>query len=450
MKALDIINNSISMVEGYIESDSNHSLYANVADSYLPIGPNDRDNNIDWTRVYQEVIGSLYNRTLNNRTLEQLKNEVIDITISSRDTRELADVINEIYFSGDELLTVTPLAYLINKEEKSNARTKTMINIIRGLTREIIDKQYDLNGCNPIENHLISVIADLCICKGSNENYHSYLPFLSQLFSKDLNALAENTTYLLEEIENFVAFYVFIYLTQLTIHVCTPAHRYKKPEAKKLYFILETEPASKERHECNQFGYEYLFSKTTGLAYSIFPLLGYLNRITKKPVWDVDESEMPFILPKVNEFNKCLSQLFGEIYYEEDTVHKALNKGMSIHKQIFDETLRSSKPNSRKSRNKIVVSTFENNLSAGFITNRRGAGKYFVLKSEMIILITNLIISQTQSKRILIDDLIQSFNERGVWFDLKSKKALLKFYETVGNIEKLSDSGDAVYVKSTV
>ncbi|MGC0886127.1 DNA phosphorothioation-dependent restriction protein DptG [Pantoea agglomerans] len=450
MKALDIINNSISMVEGYIESDSNHSLYANVADSYLPIGPNDRDNNIDWTRVYQEVIGSLYNRTLNNRTLEQLKNEVIDITISSRDTRELADVINEIYFSGDELLTVTPLAYLINKEEKSNARTKTMINIIRGLTREIIDKQYDLNGCNPIENHLISVIADLCICKGSNENYHSYLPFLSQLFSKDLNALAENTTYLLEEIENFVAFYVFIYLTQLTIHVCTPVHRYKKPEAKKLYFILETEPASKERHECNQFGYEYLFSKTTGLAYSIFPLLGYLNRITKKPVWDVDESEMPFILPKVNEFNKCLSQLFGEIYYEEDTVHKALNKGMSIHKQIFDETLRSSKPNSRKSRNKIVVSTFENNLSAGFITNRRGAGKYFVLKSEMIILITNLIISQTQSKRILIDDLIQSFNERGVWFDLKSKKALLKFYETVGNIEKLSDSGDAVYVKSTV
>lgn len=450
MKALDIINNSISMVEGYIESDSNHSLYANVADSYLPIGPNDRDNNIDWTRVYQEVIGSLYNRTLNNRTLEQLKNEVIDITISSRDTRELADVINEIYFSGDELLTVTPLAYLINKEEKSNARTKTMINIIRGLTREIIDKQYDLNGCNPIENHLISVIADLCICKGSNENYHCYLPFLSQLFSKDLNALAENTTYLLEEIENFVAFYVFIYLTQLTIHVCTPAHRYKKPEAKKLYFILETEPASKERHECNQFGYEYLFSKTTGLAYSIFPLLGYLNRITKKPVWDVDESEMPFLLPKVNEFNKCLSQLFGEIYYEEDTVHKALNKGMSIHKQIFDETLRSSKPNSRKSRNKIVVSTFENNLSAGFITNRRGAGKYFVLKSEMIILITNLIISQTQSKRILIDDLIQSFNERGVWFDLKSKKALLKFYETVGNIEKLSDSGDAVYVKSTV
>jgi len=450
MKALDIINNSISMVEGYIESDSNHSLYANVADSYLPIGPNDRDNNIDWTRVYQEVIGSLYNRTLNNRTLEQLKNEVIDITISSRDTRELADVINEIYFSGDELLTVTPLAYLINKEEKSNARTKTMINIIRGLTREIIDKQYDLNGCNPIENHLISVIADLCISKGSNENYHSYLPFLSQLFSKDLNALAENTTYLLEEIENFVAFYVFIYLTQLTIHVCTPAHRYKKPEAKKLYFILETEPASKERHECNQFGYEYLFSKTTGLAYSIFPLLGYLNRITKKPVWDVDESEMPFLLPKVNEFNKCLSQLFGEIYYEEDTVHKALNKGMSIHKQIFDETLRSSKPNSRKSRNKIVVSTFENNLSAGFITNRRGAGKYFVLKSEMIILITNLIISQTQSKRILIDDLIQSFNERGVWFDLKSKKALLKFYETVGNIEKLSDSGDAVYVKSTV
>ncbi|WP_337021554.1 DNA phosphorothioation-dependent restriction protein DptG [Pantoea anthophila] len=450
MDTLDIINNSIAMVEGYVENGNNNSLYANFADVYLPIGPNDRDNKIDWTRVYQEIIGSLYDLSLSNCTLEQLKKEVLEITNNSRDTRELADVINEIYFSGGELLTVTPLAYLINNEEKINARTKTMINIMRGLTSEIIDKQYDLNGCNALENHLISNIQALCLRKDQNEKYHGYLPFLSQLFSKDLSALAENTTYLLEEIENFVAFYVFIYLTQLTIHICTPSHRYKKPEAKKLYFILETESASKERHECNQFGYEYLFSKTTGLAYSIFPLLGYLNRITKKPAWEVCESETPLLLLKVNEFNKCLSQLFGETYYEEDTVQKALNKGMSIHKQIFDETLRNSKTNSRKGRNKIVVSAFENTFSAGFITNRRGAGSYFVLKSEMIILITNLIINQTETKRILIDDLIQCFNERGVWFDLKSKKALLKFYETVGNVEKLSDSGDAVYVKSTI
>ena len=68
----------------------------------------------------------------------------------------------------------------------------------------------------------------------------------------------------------------------------------------------------------------------------------------------------------------------------------------------------------------------------------------------MLILLTNLIIEGSNETKLLIDDVIEGFKQRGIWFDLKSKKALLKFYENVGNIEKLSDSGDAVYVKTTI
>ena len=68
----------------------------------------------------------------------------------------------------------------------------------------------------------------------------------------------------------------------------------------------------------------------------------------------------------------------------------------------------------------------------------------------MLLLLTNLIISGSSESQLLIDDVIEGFKERGIWLDIQSKKALLKFYENVGNIEKLSDSGDAVYVKTTI
>ncbi|WP_413702341.1 DNA phosphorothioation-dependent restriction protein DptG [Psychromonas sp. KJ10-10] len=110
---------------------------------------------------------------------------------------------------------------------------------------------------------------------------------------------------------------------------------------------------------------------------------------------------------------------------------------------MFDKT-------SRKDANKKVVEIFEKIFSAEFITDRKATGKYFVLNSNMLLLLTNLVINGSSESQLLIDDVIEGFKERGIWLDIMSKKALLKFYENVGNIEKLSDSGDAVYVKTTI
>jgi DNA phosphorothioation-dependent restriction protein DptG len=47
-------------------------------------------------------------------------------------------------------------------------------------------------------------------------------------------------------------------------------------------------------------------------------------------------------------------------------------------------------------------------------------------------------------------DLTDGFKSRGVFFDKQSEQALINFYERIGNIERMSDSGDAVYVRKTV
>jgi DNA phosphorothioation-dependent restriction protein DptG len=442
MHDLNIIETSISIVKECIENNNDRN-YKNVASDYLPIGPKKIDEHkLDWGRVYQSLIEDLFQITLGGKDKENLKTEVLESFQNSRDTRELVSIFDELYFSSNEINDITPLAYLMSNQETLDARTKTMINIVQGLLTLPLNEKMISSGNNPLESLLIEKIKGLCQTKTFNEERLAYLPFLAEVFSRDIKTLTQSPSYFLSELEDFISLYAFLYLTQLTIHLCIPDNRYKTPTARPLYFILETERASKERHECNQYGYDYLFSKTRGIAFNLFPYLGYLNRISKKPTWMLINNTHNFT-SKVNEFNQSIGQLFDEISRSEVQLQAALNTGLTLQKQIFDKT-------DRKDANKKVVAIFEKKFAAEFITDRKGAGKYFVLNSNMLLLLTNLVISGSSESKLLIDDVIEGFKERGIWLDIKSKKALLKFYENVGNIEKLSDSGDAVYVKTTI
>lgn len=450
MDSFRIIDSSISLLKKCIESN-NDSAYSNIAEQYLPIGPQTlKDHKLDWERVYQSLMEDLFQLSLGNCDREKLREEILNDFRNARDTRELAGIIDELYLSSNAIRKITPLAYLVTSHDTLSSRTKTMINIVRGLLTSPLIETPSHSGNNALETLLIEKINQLCQQAPFKEERITYLPFLAKLFSKDLNALATKPSYFLSELEGFIKLYTFLYLTQLTVHVCLPGNRYNTPTSKPLYFILETEPASRERHECNQYGYDYFFSKTRGIATSLFPILGYFSRISDKPSWDIIKEESSELTSKVNEFNLELAHLFGEEYKLDDSLERALNNGAAFQVQVFQETLKNSKKGSRKTANKKVTDIFEKIFAAGFITDRKAAGKYFVLNSSALLLLTNMIIGCSNQKKLLIDDVIEGFKERGIWLDLKSKKALLKFYENVGNIEKLSDSGDAVYVKATI
>ena len=449
MDHLNTINLSISSIKVYLEKESD-SEYKNLADDFFPIGPQTvKEYNLDWDSVYQSIIEKLFQKSLGERDKDSLDFEILESFRNSRDTRDLAEIVDELYLSSNAIKDITPLAYLVNNHAARSARTKTMINVFEGLITGPLNQILSNSGNNPIESMLIEKFNDACIKKNFDLQSNSYMPFLSEIFSKDIKTLAKTPSYFLSELETFIKLYVFIYLTQLTIHVCIAANRYEEPCVKPLYFILETERASKERHECNEYGYDYLFSKTKGHARRVFPILGYYGRISEKPIWEAIKYESRDYVSKVNEFNRTLANLFGEEYQDDQNLQFALNKGAEFQWQIFEENLKKSKKGSRKTANKKVIDIFEKVLSSGYITDRKAAGKYLVLSSRVIILLTNLVIRGSSEEKLLIDDVIEGFKQRGIWLDLKSKKALLKFYEHVGNIEKLSDSGDAVYVKTT-
>ena len=94
------------------------------------------------------------------------------------------------------------------------------------------------------------------------------------------------------------------------------------------------------------------------------------------------------------------------------------------------------------------VEAFEKRVAISFILARGRAGKVLVINQDFLLLLTNISIANRE--RLRFQELVSEFNRRGFYFDKISQQSLVGFYERVGNVERLSDSGDAVYVRSTV
>ena len=60
----------------------------------------------------------------------------------------------------------------------------------------------------------------------------------------------------------------------------------------------------------------------------------------------------------------------------------------------------------------------------------------------------NLFLLQCFDSAVLVDGLIKELERRGVYLDKDSRNRLIDFYQRLNVLEKKSDSGDALYVRS--
>ena len=130
---------------------------------------------------------------------------------------------------------------------------------------------------------------------------------------------------------------------------------------------------------------------------------------------------------------------------------RSLPTNQLLSSQTIDEAcrylLQSAFEQFRTDRKAVIdrfISAYEKQISGFFIQSRGRSGKVLVLDQDMILLLTNMAINTKEKLRF--QDLLLEFEYRGVFFDPKSEDVLLELYERVGNIERKSDSGDAVYV----
>lgn len=408
-----------------------------------------KDDRLNRQFSFDEIIGLLIthisSKKLQNFDYEVFKEKCLIKFKESIDDEEALKLLESVYFK-DKNIKINSL--LIKQTCLAENKSKKVFEVFNELlNNQNLDINFESN-LNFLEQTIADQLKNELKPSHSISGKTSYLPFLQELFINDLKFLSSNKHYFSKTLESFLELYLFLYCSQLALNLQPVKNALSIPSSKELYFILNNEKASKERKKIEEFGYKKLYDK----AKYIFPYLSLLtifskvskndnlrlyeliNLFNEEDIELIDNFNMKFSIAKEIEINKVSSNTLVEAFYN-----------------LFDTSFEQFKDGHKKDRKGALndyLNAFEKQVTNPFILNRGRAGKVLVLDQDRLILLTNISIGK--KGKIRFQKLISEFNKRGIYFDIKSQAELINTYEKIGNIERKSDSGDAVYVKTTI
>ncbi|WP_130537863.1 DNA phosphorothioation-dependent restriction protein DptG [Thiomicrorhabdus indica] len=415
-------------------------------ESYYPLTAKD----VSKTPVYdlKEIMGLLVSYVSEKKLPYKFDYDEFKASLLSDLKKDLSDptaidVIEAVFFPENKIPTFSIALF---QAHTASEKSRKFFQVFKLLMKQD-DYQIKLSTkLNFLEQRVEDYFLETLEVNNHNDQTVSYLPFLDDLFTQDIAFLSRTPTFFKENAEKFLQLYLFLYVSQLALNL--HPHTFERPVSRPLYFMLNYEKASKERSKLVHNGYKTLYEH----AKYIFPylsLLETLQKVTEQE--DLRLYELPeqvgdsqSAINAVDQFNKefRLARKLPEKDFSSMSLNQSLNELMnSCYEQFKDQSTRGDV--FEKYRR-----AFDRQICSPFTQARQGFGKILVFDQDYIVLLTNIAIAD--KGQIRFQELISKFEARGVYFDQKSKMALLDLFEKVGNIDRKSDSGDAVYVKSTI
>ena len=425
----------------------------NSLGNFYPLSSKDSNSQIifDSKAILGLIIGYISKQKIQKKfTLEIFRKSCKNSLESKLSDKKSIDIICKLYFDSKIYLTLSPLMYQIYQSNCKKDKSKVAFEMIfRPLLK---DTNFDIGtskNLNFIEKHILDSFYIHCEedKKDSSSIENSYLEFLENSFRKDFLFLLETKDYFLENIDRFIKFYIFIYSSQLALNL--KPYFLEKPISRELYFILNTEKTSQERKKLVNHSYKTLFDKV-GYIFPYLSALEMLGNLSNKK--NLRFYQLVHLIEDTQEYIKIIDS-FTTKFQEKRKIEKTELNSKNI-KEALTNLLDNAYQEFDKSNSKYTVfkkykNAFEKQIAKDFIQSRGRFGKVCVLDQEMILFITNLSIGKDRDF-LHFEELVKEFEERGVYFDHKSKEALLVLFERVENIERKSDSGDSIYVYKTV
>lgn len=414
-------------------------------ESYFSLSTNEKNatNAFDYKAISGQLIAFKFHKELKK---DFSKDEFIESFIKKLKMKisntEAIEIIKKVYFINNTLPIFSPLMYISHPINPSDKKTKKSLRIFLQMMQKSLSNEMYEQELNFLEQEVFDSFSDYIKDKTYELSSNSYVDYLDEMFTNDFNFLFSNPNHFQQHIEIFLKFYFFVYSAQLTLNVQdTP---FQETTLKPLYFILNHEKASKERKKVFDYGYKKLIDRTRYL----FPYLSLLELLSKI----TDDTDLKlFHFLKVNESAENIEIIdsFTTLFRETRKLPSSIIKSSTLEEALTTllySALEQFKSNDKKAVIDRFIAAYEKQISSPFFQSRGSAGKVLVLDQDTILLLTNLAVGS--SKKIRFQDLLIEFEKRSVFFDPTSQEMLLDLYERVGNIERKSDSGDAVYVKS--
>ncbi|MEN4522852.1 DNA phosphorothioation-dependent restriction protein DptG [Pantoea agglomerans] len=430
---------------------------SNPQPCYLPV--RNSNNNIDWKCVTGLVLSYALKRKIEAYDPSQFRDDCKIHLQELLDEPAFWSILERMYFSSADIFRISPLFLLFYAQfdgEKIIAGSmadKRLGTLFANLMGDFSLKYPIQDKLNFIELQMLNTLNEKIdfLEKSPFIEEQPYLPYLVTCFQSDLAFLEEHPQYLLQELENTLRLYAFSWCAQLALNLDN--WQDGEPQSKSLFFILDTEKASSERDQIKRFGYKWFARQSEKL----FPILSALEVLQvkgekKRPLWQVYQDCLNYsddsskLLRDLNGYLQEFiekRELSGSEYEQEDTLEDAFKKLLTVAIEQFQD-----KKSDRASVNRKYINELESQICADFIQVRGRAGKVLVLNQDRLLLLTNLTVGKNDKLRL--HELLHGFEQRGFYLDNQSVQTLVAFYERMGNVERMSDSGDAVYVRKTV
>ncbi|MCX7206051.1 MAG: DNA phosphorothioation-dependent restriction protein DptG [Proteobacteria bacterium] len=432
--------------------NSKPKVTTNNLTTYFPIRTKDERREFDWDSILGVFIADAYRKELKNTDFSEFEILCEQAFKGRLDDPSFWNLLKEMYFDQQDALNIAPDFLLFKSEKKEDNRHNQRIGqMFMSLTGEQLIAELKPVPLNFIEKIIYDVLIDKAI-KPAGEvkkriiKEEVFLPFLAKSFSCDLNFLSNHPRYLLENINYFLKLYGFIYTCQLSLNL--PNWNQGEPKPVKNYLILDVEKASQERREIRDYGYKQLLKHVDYL----FPYLSMSEMLQEKsdlikPLWAFADSvrNCSQSASLLNQFSIDfdIERGLGFSIQEKKSSIEALGQVLDLSKEQFN-TGKKGKDDINRNYSKATLDL----LCQDFIQRRGVAGYTLVINQDYLLLLTNIAIGTKEKLRF--NELLKEFENRGVFFDRQSQAEIVQFYERIGNVERMSDSGDAVYVRKTV
>lgn len=282
-----------------------------------------------------------------------------------------------------------------------------------------------------------------------NANYYK------SLFTEDFHILMEsgNFDFISLNINKLFSFYYLIYIVYTGSSILD-----RNENNKRYYFAYEKEQVSRSRYAVTD-GYHEVKELSADILVDI-DIMHYLNVLSgnfiinnpetysseKKlaELLSLDSKELLTLLQNLQSFKGIYSQTISHDYIKnnisvETDIQNELVKEINELKEWLkmDESLETQK-RYRKSYDEIK--------QLNYLKSRGSLGNVLNASQEIILLFTAIVVGNNE--HLLLRRVFEGFEHHGLFFDKTSKNEIVKFYEEVNLLEKMSDSGDAQYVKS--
>ncbi|KVX03118.1 DNA phosphorothioation-dependent restriction protein DptG [Shewanella frigidimarina] len=441
------------MIRSELEPPTNNTL-----NTYLPLRTKDKHYKFCWDTVLGYFVHALYDKSLVTTNVEHFKKLCKIRFTEILEEPDFWYVLEKMYFEDEQLYKISP-ELLIFKAVKGEIDTnsKKLGDMYLGLLCGYKVTDAPESQLNFLEKEIKAEFDAFYVTGKSKKDINSnakeespYLPFLTEKFQQDLLFLSQKSHYFLDNFDAFIRLYGFLYIAQMALNIKGWASG--KPKSKPCFFIVDNEKASDERTQVKTFGYSQLHQY---LEY-LFPYL-VMNETLQdkdhvKPLWLLFEG--------LNEEHLAALNKFGMDFIQDRNERKIYRtakmwENASTTKEALTQLLDASFSQFEKKNgvyvkyNEAPVKQTLKTICAPFIQRRGRAGQVLTFNQDYIVLLTNLAIGGHRDK-LRLHELIKEFEARGVFFDKQSQQGLIDFYERMGNVERMSDSGDAVYVRKTV